>query len=98
MTKTDHLAETLQNVLVSPNVHDLNGEPANLVDVINTLAQNLRFGLKWLGNGDASTHFGAIEGHGMATIEGAGKIENGLESVASAIGDLAAAVRETRQS
>ncbi len=94
-TRTENqLSETLRDVLTSPNVADSNGEAANLVDAIDDLARSIRSGLKWLGNGDASTCFGAIEGHGMATLEAAGKITNGLESVATAIGDLATAVRE----
>ena len=97
MTKTDNqLSETLQNVLTSPNVADSNLEPANLVDVIDDVARSIRSGLKWLGNGDASTHFGAIEGHGMAILDAATKIENGLDGIASAIHELATAIREGR--
>lgn len=92
--KTDRLADTLAAVLTSPNVSDSNGEPANLVDAVDSLASAVRFGLKWLGNGDAATTFGAIEGHGMAVLEAAGKIESGLESISSAISDLASAIRE----
>ena len=95
-TKTDRLADTLANVLTSPNVSDSNGEAANIVDVVDSLASAIGHGLKYLGNGDAATSFGAIEGHGMAVLEAASKVEAGLESIASAIGDLAAAIRERK--
>ena len=81
-------AETIANALVaglvSPNVPDANAEPANIVDAMWSVAQQL----KWLGNGDASTTMGAIEGHGAAVIEAADKI-------ADAVDNLAEAVRET---
>jgi hypothetical protein len=45
--------------------------------------------LRDLGNGDAATHMGAIEAHGLAVKEGAAEI-------ASAIRELAEAIRESR--
>jgi len=44
-----------------------------------------------LGNADASTHFGGLEGHGMAITKAADRIAEGLEDVANAIRDLAEA-------
>jgi hypothetical protein len=87
-TKTDsQLAEVLRYVLVSPNVADANGEPANLVDAVDHVATAIQSGLKWLGTGDAATTMGAIEFHAVT-------IKDGLDSVASAINNLADAIRE----
>jgi hypothetical protein len=46
--------------------------------------------LQRLGNADASTPFGGLEGHGIAITEAAEKIAEGLSDVASAIRELAA--------
>jgi hypothetical protein len=47
--------------------------------------EGLRTWMKYLGNGDASTTFGAIEAHGMAIKEAAEEIASGLRDVAGAI-------------
>ena len=92
-TRTEsQLAEVLQNVLVSPNVSDANGEAANLVDVLGNLASAVWFGVGW--RTDPSRRPNAIEGHGEAIKMAAERIETGLESVASVIGELASAIRE----
>jgi len=39
---------------------------------------NVAYNLKYLGNGNASTQFGAIEGHSM-------QVKEGLETLASAV-------------
>jgi len=83
-------ADALLTIGMSPNVPDSNFEAANLVDVIAGLGHNLSRAIKWLGNGDASCPMGALEAHGKAIIDAA-------ENIASAIRDLAEAIRETRQ-
>ncbi len=83
-TKTDRLAETLQNVLTSPNVSDSNGEAANLVDVFDRIGDAAWRVAKWW---DQMTPMEAIESHGEAVKEAA-------ETMASAIHDLANAIRE----
>jgi hypothetical protein len=85
-TKTDRLADTLTNVLTSPNVSDSNGEPANLVDVFDRIGDALWRTAKWF---DQLTPMEAIENHGEAVKEAA-------ETIASAIHDLAAAIRERK--
>lgn len=58
-------------------------DETSLEDAILSVASQL----KWLGNGDASTHFGAIEAHGM-------QIEKAGQAIADAISDLADAIRD----
>jgi hypothetical protein len=83
MVKQNDIAEALRETLISPNVSDSNLEPANVVDVIHSVSRALR----WLGNADAARPMGAIEAHGVAIKEAA-------EMIASAITDLAEAIRE----
>lgn len=79
------VADALREVLVSPNVGDSNGEPANLVDVLDEISRGLWHGLSW--RTDPATKPNAIEGHGEAIKEAAGMI-------ACAISDLAQAIRD----
>jgi hypothetical protein len=88
MTKTDHLAETLERVLISPNVCDANGEPANIVDTLGNLASAVWFGVDH--RTDPRKRPNAMEHH-------AETIKAGLELVAMAIGDLASAIRESKE-
>ena len=83
----DEIGNALFGVFTSPNVSDSNYEAANMVDVIDRLGHQIQNAAKWLGNGDASTHMGALEAHGKAVLEG-------CTAVASAISDLAEAVRQ----
>lgn len=83
----DEIGNALFGVFTSPNVADSNYEAANMVDVIDRLGHQIQNAAKWLGNGDASTHMGALEAHGKAVLDG-------CTAVASAISDLAEAVRE----
>ena len=83
----DEIANALLEVFTSPNVADSNYETANLVDVVDRLGHQIMYAAKWLGNGDASTHMGALEAHGKAVLDG-------CTAVASAIRDLADAVVE----
>ena len=83
----DEIGNALFGVFTSPNVADSNYETANLVDVVDRLGRQIMHAAKWLGNGDAITHMGALEAHGKAVLEG-------CTAVASAISDLAEAVRQ----
>jgi hypothetical protein len=83
--KTDRLVEALSNALTSPNVSDSNGEPANLVEVLDDLVKPVRHGMKWCGQ---FTPMEAIEAHGKAVKEAA-------DMIALAIRDLADSIRES---
>lgn len=87
-------ARALLDTLISPNVRDRNDEPANVVDALDGIGSALRFGLKYLGNGDAGTTMGAIEAHGVAILEAASRIEDGLSRISTSIDGLADAIRE----
>jgi hypothetical protein len=87
-TKTDRLADILERLLISPNVSDSNGEPANLVDAVDDLSRAVWYGLEW--RTDPARRPNAIEGHGEA-------LKQAGESIASAIRDLADAIREMKQ-
>jgi len=84
---SDHIAEALRDVFQSPNVSDNNFEIANVVDALDSVARAMVFAAKHLGNGDASTQWGALEAHGKAMLDAA-------ETVGSGLHDLADAVRE----
>lgn len=74
-------AEVLEQTLISLDEDGANGEPANVVDGLFAITRglnNIASALRYLGNGDASISFGAIEGLGMV-------LEKGLESIASSI-------------
>ncbi|HEY5387622.1 MAG TPA: hypothetical protein VIL79_06935 [Thermoleophilia bacterium] len=86
---TDQIAEALRDVFQSPNVPDSNFEIANVVDALASVAEAMVFAAKHLGNGDASTQWGALEAHGKAMLDAAETVSDGLH-------DLADAVRETR--
>jgi hypothetical protein len=77
----------LRETLFSPNVSDSNMEAANIVDALDSVANAIRYGLKGLGTGDAATRMGGLEAHGLA-------IKDSADQIASAIRDLAEAVRE----
>ena len=66
---------------------DSNFEPANVVDVINHLANAVRVGLRDLGNGNAASPMGAIEAHGVAIREAASTIADAIMDLANAIRD-----------
>lgn len=65
----------------------------SLADAAHSIAANL----KWLGTGDASTHFGAIEAHSMMMGEVGKDVAAGLESVAGALHEIAEALRENEE-
>lgn len=81
------MGEALRDTLFSSNVSDSNMEAANVVDALDSVAHAIRYGLRDLGNADAATPMGALEAHGLA-------IKQAGEHIASAIRDLADAVRE----
>ena len=59
MTRTD-----TERCLISPNVKDVNGDPANVVDGLFAIARGLAAvaeAINRLGNADAATPMGAIE-------------------------------------
>jgi hypothetical protein len=86
-TSTDKVARAILDTLISPNVSDSNMEAANVVDALESVANAIRYGLRGLGNADAATPMGALEAHGLA-------IRQSADQIASAIRDLAEAVRE----
>jgi hypothetical protein len=49
------------------------------------IAGAITSGLKWLGNGNASTPMGAIEAHGKSILDSATLIADALHDVADAI-------------
>lgn len=60
-------AAAIREALISPNEHDQNLEPANVVDGLFAIARALHAvarELRDLGNGDAATPMGAIEAFG----------------------------------
>ena len=79
------LARALRDTLISPNASDSNGEAPNLVDATHHIARAISIGMRQLGNGDADSHFGAIEAHGKAVLDAAEKIADALNNVAEAI-------------
>jgi len=86
-TDGELIARALRDVLVSPNVPDANFEPAGLVDAIAMAGQAVAAALYRLGNADAATPMGGLEAHGKAILDAS-------ENIASAINNLAEAVRE----
>jgi hypothetical protein len=60
-------------------------------------ADAIRYATKWLGTGEASTPFGAMEAHASMLDKTGQRIAealDGLDSVASALREVAEAVRE----
>ena len=81
-SKTDQIAKALLETLISPNVSDSNWEPANVVDVISDVGNAL-----WkIARTNAPESVGSIELHAQA-------VERAGESIASAIDNLAVAIR-----
>jgi len=64
-------------------------------DPVADALQNVASALIRLGNGSASTDWGALEAHGKAMEDSANRIGEGLEDVASAIRELARAVAKS---
>jgi hypothetical protein len=79
----DPIAEALTDCFISPNSLDSNMEPANVVDAIQRLGTQI----KYLGGGDNGDNRGAVEVLAISVKEAGDRI-------ASAIEDLASAIRE----
>jgi hypothetical protein len=62
---------------------------------LDSLSRAIRHGLEW--RDDPKRRPNAIEGHGEAIKEAAEKIERGFESISSAIGDSASAIRDKQK-
>jgi hypothetical protein len=95
------VAKAIRDTLCSPNVADSNLENANVVDALDSIGQSLRYGLKWLGTGDAATPMGAIEAHAAMMNDPPEEISGALrevaeagESIADALQEVAKAIRE----
>lgn len=61
------LSDTLWNVLNSPNVMDSNGEMANIVDAVSSIARAINHSTKWLGNSEEGDDIGALKEHAETT-------------------------------
>ena len=57
-------------------------------DVIAEALMEVAHELRWLGNADASTPFGALEAYGIVVEEAAKTQADGLHDIADAIRDL----------
>lgn len=80
-----------ENIFYKSNKNDLAIAVLIAAEKISSSLESVAIQLKYLGNGDASTTHGAIEGLGMAnkeTLESLGNsIEGGLRSIAEAISE-----------
>lgn len=62
-------------------------------EAINNLAKAVQSGLSRLGIAEASTPFGAIEGHAVTMKKAAEDIKDGLFAIAEAIDGLTEAIK-----
>lgn len=77
----DVIMTAMYDLFVSPNEPDSNGEAANVVDGLFAIARGLHAvarSIQYLGNGEASTPFGAIEALGMQIEKSASMITAAL--------------------
>lgn len=58
---------------------------ANALYFIGTAMKSVSREIRDLGNGNASTPMGAIEGHAVKVVEGAERVASALEQVAEAL-------------
>lgn len=89
--------ESFRSVFISPNVGDSNMEPANVVDVIHDLARAV-YCLRSAVTSPVAGGRDAMDGHVECLTEAVMGITSGLAKIADAIGGLAEAVRETKDS
>lgn len=87
-------AEALVHTLRSPNVSDSNGEVANVVDVINHLANATWRVAATIKDPQASPNNDETGGYVNSLIEAVMGMTTGLCKIASSINYLADAVRE----
>ena len=93
-TKDEYVANAIFETLRSPNVADSNFEPANVVDVIDKLAM-AGYCISKAIKADAAPGKDEYGGTVDSLTESVMGITQGLSMIASAISDLAQAVRET---
>ena len=65
-----------------------------LDDKLAIAVESVAAALYKLGNNDAATSMGALEGHGLIVSESSGKIADGLNNIADAIRELSQAVSD----
>jgi hypothetical protein len=91
---SDQIAEALRETLISPNVSDANLEPANLVDVGNNIARAL-WCLARIDDSEESA--GAVQLLAKEIDDGSTIISCSLDRVASALNNIADAIRGRRE-
>jgi hypothetical protein len=85
---SEALTRTLLDCFISPDVADGNLEPANLVDVVQRVAEGAHHvarALEKLGVADASTGMGAIEVLAREVRDAGSAISDGLHAIADAV-------------
>lgn len=91
-----NLQQTILETLQSVNVSDSNGEPANVVDVVQRLAVAAQRIAEAIYPPGTSPGEDAAGVHVSSLVEAVGGVTAGLVQIAAAICDLAEAVRESR--
>lgn len=79
----DATAAAIRDAFTLPDVCD--GEPGNMVDVLEEVTNAIVFAAKHLGSGDAATSMGALEAHGKAMLDAAALLSGGLHDLADAL-------------
>ena len=90
----NEIAVALEQCFISPNVSDKNLESANLVDVVQCLAENTGLVAKAICPQNAMAGKDATGGHVGSLTEAVMGMTAGLVRIAEAIDGLADAVRE----
>ena len=76
--------ELIAEGLWSANESDRNGEQANVVDGLFAIARGLELvagAIDRLGNADAATQMGALEGHGKAILDASTRVAGAIEGL-----------------
>lgn len=92
----DVVANAILQTLASPNVSDSNGEVANVVDVLSSLAYSTKRIAEAI-VAPAMPGTDATGGHVECLVEAAMGITEGLVRIADSLSDVAAAIRETKE-
>lgn len=95
MSAESEIASAIKYVFVSPNVCDSNGEPANLVDMVQAVSMRLGAVARAI-TAEASPGPDAIGGTVMSLTEAVMGMTAGLVAVASSISELASAAENQR--
>lgn len=82
------LTDALRTLFISPNVLDLNLEPANIVDALADIGNAVR-------NGLISTTAPGAEDRSVTLVDAIGELSYALRDIARAIGDVAEVLRDT---